>query len=166
MPNVPRLATIIATIMKKHDRIAIVNLHHGLGQCRKDAWVQVAPYLSEKGLCLTFREISTLQSVHRYELTNETQLNLADLARRIQLKNAITSQTVSSLVEKGLMRRENDSDNRRKIMISLSEKGREVAEDIAVIADGYLDKYLSALTDAERAALFKIAAKLNPTFPY
>ena len=152
--------------MNKSDRIAIVNLHHGLGQCRKDALGQVSPYLSEKGLCLTFREISTLQSVYRYELTNETQLNLADLARRIQLKTAITSQTVSNLVGKGLMRRENDSDNRRKIMISLSEKGREVAEDIAITADGYLDKYLSVLTDAERAALFKIAAKLNPTFPY
>ena len=152
--------------MKKHDRIAIVNLHHGLGQCRKDAWEQVSPYLAGKGLCLTFREISTLQSVYRYELTNETQLNLADLARRIQLKNAITSQTVSNLVEKGLMLREDDSENRRKVMISLSEKGREVAENIAAIADGYLDKYLSALTDSERAALFRIAAKLNPSFPY
>ena len=152
--------------MKKHDRIAIVNLHHGLGQCRKDAWEQVSPYLSGKGICLTFREISTLQSVYRYELTNETQLNLADLARRIQLKNAITSQTVSNLVEKGLMLREDDSENRRKVMISLSEKGREVAENIAASADGYLEKYLSALTDAERAALFRIAAKLNPSFPY
>ena len=64
------------------------------------------------------------------------------------------------------MARENDEGNRRKIMISLSAKGRKVAEDMATFADGYLERYLAVLTDDERAALFKIAAKLNPKFPY
>lgn len=152
--------------MNKRDRIALVNLHHGLGQCRKDSWTGLAHRFGVDYPDLTFREVSTLQAVYRYELVANTRLSLTDLATRIQLKNAITSQTVSSLVAKGLMVRENDEGNRRKVMISLSEEGRKVAEDIATFADGYLEKYLAVLTEDERAALFKIAAKLNPGLPY
>ena len=152
--------------MNKRDRIALVNLHHGLGQCRKDSWDDFSPRFGADYPDLTFREVSTLQAVYRYELVANAQLSLTDLATRIQLKNAITSQTVSSLVEKGLMVRENDEGNRRKIMISLSAKGRIVAEDMATFADGYLERYLAVLTDDERAALLTIAAKLNPKFPY
>ncbi len=152
--------------MQKRDRIAIVNLHHGLGKCRKDAWVEAAAYLEKQGINLTLREVATLQSVYRYELSAAAHLTLADLARRIQLKNAITSQTVSNLVEKGLMLREDNAENRRKVKISLSCRGTEIAEGIAALADVYIEKHLAPLTDSERAALFKIAEKLNPDFPY
>ncbi len=152
--------------MDKKDRIAVVNLHHGLGQCRKDAWEGCTSLFRREGLSLSFRQVSTLQSVYRHELTENAQLSLADLAKRIQLKNAVTSQTVTSLVQKGLMFREIVEDNRRKVMISLSERGREIAEAIAVLADGYLEKYLSVLTEDEFATLVKIAEKLNPRMPY
>ncbi len=152
--------------MNKRDRIALVNLHHGLGQCRKDAWDVFSHRLGVDYPDLTFREVSTMQSVYRHELVENAQLSLTDLATRIHLKNSVTSETVSSLVAKGLMVRENDGDNRRKVMISLSAKGKKVAEDMASFADGFLEKFLSVLTDAEKATLFKIAAKLNPTLPY
>lgn len=152
--------------MDKQQRIALVNLHHGLGQCRQDSWERVGPYFEKIGIDLTFREVSTIQSVYRYELSNDTQLNLADLAKRIHLKNAVTSQIVSNLVDKGLMLRTDDKENRRKVIISLTEMGQKIAEDIALIADDYLDKYLSVLTDDERSELFRIAAKLNPQLPY
>ncbi len=152
--------------MNKRDRIALVNLHHGLGQCRKDAWEGFSHHLGVDYPDLTFREVSTMQSVYRHELVENAQLSLTDLATRIHLKNSVTSETVSSLVAKGLMVRENDGDNRRKVMISLSAKGKKVAEDMAAYADGFLEKFLSALTDNERVALFEIAAKLNPTLPY
>ena len=152
--------------MNKRDRIALVNLHHGLGQCRKDAWEGFSHRLGVDYPDLTFREVSTMQSVYRHELVENAQLSLTDLATRIHLKNAVTSETVSSLVAKGLMVRENDGDNRRKVMISLSAKGKKVAEDMAAFADGFLEKFLSVLTDAEKTTLFKIAEKLNPTLPY
>ena len=152
--------------MDKKDRIAVVNLHHGLGQCRKDAWEGCASLFRREGLSLSFRQVSTLQSVYRHELTENAQLSLADLAKRIQLKNAVTSQTVTGLVQKGLMLRENVENNRRKVMISLSERGRQVAEAIATLADGYLENYFSVLTGDEFAALVKIAKKLNPRMPY
>ena len=152
--------------MDKKDRIAIVNLHHGLGQCRKDAWEGVGAFFKAENISLTFREVSTIQSVYRRELTREDPLSLADLANRIHLKNAITSQTVTSLVEKGIMIRENAEGNRRKVTISLSKRGTEIAEGLAAMADVFLEKYLSPLTDAERAELFRIAKKLNPRLPY
>ncbi len=152
--------------MNKNDRIAIVNLHHALGKCRKDAWVGAASYLKDQRLSLTLREVATLQSVYRHELAADAELTLADLARRIQLKNAITSQTVSNLVGKGLMIREDNAENRRKVTISLSRRGAEIAEGIAALADAYIEKYLAPLTDAERTALFKMAEKLNPGSPY
>ncbi|MBQ6247691.1 MAG: MarR family transcriptional regulator [Kiritimatiellae bacterium] len=152
--------------MNKRERIALVNLHHGLGQCRKDAWEGFAHRLGVDYPALTFREVSTMQAVYRYELVHTSQLSLTELATRIQLKNAITSQTVSSLVGKGLMVRENDGDNRRKVMISLTEKGKKVTEEMAAFADTFLEKFIAPLTDDEKAALFKIAEKLNPTLPY
>jgi DNA-binding MarR family transcriptional regulator len=152
--------------MDKRERIALINLHHGLGQCRKDAWDGFAHHLGVDRPDLTFREVSTMQAVYRYELVNTSQLSLTELAARIQLKNAITSQTVSSLVEKGLMVRKNDDDNRRKVIISLTEEGKKLAEEMAAFADKYLEKFLSPLTDTERTALFKIAEKMNPTLPY
>ena len=152
--------------MNKRERIALVNLHHGLGQCRKDAWDGFAHRFGVDYPDLTFREVSTMQAVYRYELVNTSQLSLTELATRIQLKNAMTSQTVSSLVEKGLMTRENDDGNRRKVMISLTEKGKKLAEEMAAFADRFLEKFIAPLTESERTALFKIAEKLNPTLPY
>ena len=152
--------------MNKRERIALVNLHHGLGQCRKDAWDGFAHRFGVDYPDLTFREVSTMQAVYRYELVNTSQLSLTELATRIQLKNAMTSQTVSSLVEKGLMTRENDDGNRRKVMISLTEKGKKLAEEMAAFADRFLEKFIAPLTESERTALFKIAGKLNPTLPY
>lgn len=152
--------------MNKKDRIAIINLHHGLGQCRKDAWENIGAYFVRENIALNFREVSTLQSVYRYELTETAELSLADLARRIHLKNAVTSQTVTHLVDKGLMDRVIAGADRRKVIISLTERGREIAEGIAALADGYLEKHLSALTDAEFATLVRLARKLNPGLPY
>ena len=120
----------ITSRMNKNDRIDIVNLHHGLGQCRKDTWEDIGPYFASENISLNFREVSTLQSVYRYELTETVELSLADLARRIHLKNAVTSQTVTHLVDKGLMRRVIADDDRRKVIISLTERGREIAEGI------------------------------------
>ena len=156
----------ITSRMNKNDRIAIVNLHHGLGQCRKDTWEDIGPYFASENISLNFREVSTLQSVYRYELTETVELSLADLARRIHLKNAVTSQTVTHLVDKGLMRRVIADDDRRKVIISLTERGREIAEGIALRADRYLEKYLSVLTDKEFATFVKLARKLNPGLPY
>ena len=152
--------------MNKIDRIAIINLHHGLGQCRKDAWEGIGAYFASENISLNFREVSTLQSVYRYELTETAELSLADLARRIHLKNAVTSQTVTHLVDKGLMCRVIADDDRRKVIISLTERGREIAEGIATLADRFLEKYLSVLTDKEFATLVQLAKKLNPELPY
>ena len=85
---------------------------------------------------------------------------------RIHLKNAVTSQTVTHLVDKGLMCRVNADDDRRKVIISLTERGREIAEGIATLADRFLEKYLSVLTDKEFATLVQLAKKLNPELPY
>lgn len=144
----------------------MVNLHHGLGMCRKSAWDAMPAFFKERAQELSFREVSTIQSIYRYVLTSGTSLSLTELAERIHLKKAVTSLLVSSLVDKGMVIRKDAVDNRRKVTISLTEDGLEMAEGIAAVADKYLDAYLSPLTDAERKALVDIAEKLNPEHPF
>lgn len=152
--------------MDKLDRIAIVNLHHGLGQCRKRAWEKRPREDSSESEEFSFREVSTIQSIYRYELTTSAPLSLNELAERIQLKKSVTSLVVTSLVDKGFVTRCLDEGNRRKIIISLTPEGRVHAEEIASFADKFLEEYLSALTPEEFRTLVNISRKLNAKFSF
>lgn len=152
--------------MDKLDRIAIVNLHHGLGQCRKEAWNQKFGKQGSGADTFSFREVSTIQSIYRYELTASAPLSLNELAERIQLKKSVTSLLVTSLVDKGFVARRLDEGNRRKIIISLTDKGRAHAEEIASFADKFLEEYFSVLTPEEFRALVNISKKLNAKFSF
>lgn len=70
----------------------------------------------------------------------EGMSSVSELARRFDLTPATVSDAVTTLERKGLLRKKGDSEDRRKIHLHLSKKGREIAGKLTIWQDGVLQE--------------------------
>lgn len=85
---------------------------------------------------------------------------LGELAERERVSAPSMNRTVNCLEESGYVTRTPDETDRRKVNISVSEAGREVATETARLRDAWLEEALSDLTPRERVTLADAAALL------
>ena len=71
----------------------------------------------------------------------------------LQLSPAGASQMIERLVQQGLVQRSETPDDRRVRLVHLTAAGRQVVDKILQAQQGWLVQLLSALTDAQRAAV-------------
>nr|WP_319584730.1 MarR family transcriptional regulator [uncultured Pseudodesulfovibrio sp.] len=94
-----------------------------------------------------------------------------ELAKRLGVENTAVVRVLSNLEEEGLIRREEDSRDRRAKLIRLTEKGRKLAEQIVSIRKDMREEILAEVSpediEATERLLAKaeaaITARLNPT---
>ena len=82
-------------------------------------------------------------------------VTVGELARRVSLAPASTSQLVTELLHAGLVTRATDPDDRRRALIAIR---RDLRDTVAAVADGRLDPFRTALArlpDADRAAFLR-----------
>ena len=95
-----------------------------------------------------FVALATLRSLCRHGPRTVTSLAVSD---------RVTTQAISArlgpLEETGLVERERDDQDARRIVVTPTAAGRAVLEDAEERADGALRSALSRLSDAERAVL-------------
>jgi DNA-binding MarR family transcriptional regulator len=73
-----------------------------------------------------------------------------DVAEALKLDKTTVARAVSSLERKGYVERSINSDNRRKYILTLTQKGKESISVIADIYDVWLHKISSCLTEQEQ----------------
>jgi DNA-binding MarR family transcriptional regulator len=84
-----------------------------------------------------------------------------ELAERERVKPPSMTRTVQHLVDAGLVVREPHPDDRRQILVSLSDSGREFVQATRRRRDEWLQRRLGALTADERATLAAAEAILR-----
>jgi len=107
----------------------------------------LAADLRTKGKMLTPSHFGVLVMLHF------RPSNLSELAEYQNVSLPTMSKTVSSLVEKGWVRRSRSSADRRYVMVELSEDGLQKLDDINCQATSSLAVLLEDVTEEERLVL-------------
>lgn len=90
--------------------------------------------------------------------------SLSALAEHIGLTLPSASKLVEGLVERRLVMRRVDVDDRRRMTLDLTAKGRDLLESAYNSALGAMARYLARLSDQERADVLRAMEILNPIF--
>jgi len=95
---------------------------------------------------VTMSQCLTLELLHR-----EDRLMARDLAERLGLDTTTVTRVVDVLVRDGLvMRARDEKGDRRRIFVSLTAQGRELAEKLEGCADSYCERILAHIPQAKR----------------
>lgn len=95
---------------------------------------------------LTLPQFRTMQLLH--QRGREGAINL-ELARRICVSPPSMTAMIDGLVERKLVDRSTDPENRRQVVIVLTEEGRERFEAISATVEEHLQRGLERLTMRE-----------------
>ncbi len=103
---------------------------------------------TEAAADLTPTQISVLMTV----VARET-IRLGDLAAAEGLNPTMLSRILAKLVERGLVKRVSDPDDRRAALVASTAAGRRVRERMRKERSAKLEPVLGSLTDAERRSI-------------
>ena len=110
-----------------------------------------------KGLTIT--EVHTLVAVGLHE---RNPMNV--VAARLGVTLATLTTAVSKLVEKGFIERTRAEDDRRKVLISLTKKGRQVLRAHNLFHHQMIDEALADLTEEEERVFADALTKVKDFF--
>ncbi|WP_329134770.1 MarR family transcriptional regulator [Streptomyces sp. NBC_01476] len=88
------------------------------------------------------------------------RLGPGDLAKRLGLTPAAMTHRIDRMVAEGLVTRDRDEANRVRVIIELTDEGREKWLETMRMATAFEDELLQDLTTVERAALGEILTRL------
>lgn len=88
-------------------------------------------------------------------------MSAKEVSERTSLEPEKVTRAVDRLVTRGLVKRSADSKDRRRVVLSLAAKGKEVFRQSEEIRGAIESKFLSALDRRERAAFNHILDKLE-----
>ena len=94
-------------------------------------------------------------------LWEDEEGSLKELADHLGLSLPAVSRAVDGLVQRGLLTRVEDAQDRRMKRVGLSRKGRKLAEDLIQLRFAGLDKFVAGLSARERSALDKALELLS-----
>ena len=83
------------------------------------------------------------------------------LAENLRIRPQSVSEAVAKLEERGLVRREENSDDRRVTLIFVTEKGAQLRSFFREERKAYTEHFFAALTEDEKDTLFALLSKLN-----
>jgi len=106
----------------------------------------------------------TVEQFHILRHVRKGVVSVSDLAEVKQISRSAISQAVELLVEKGLLARARDLDDRRCVTLSLTEKGSELLSSIFQQNRAWMAERLAAFSAHELAALERGLALLKIGF--
>ena len=105
---------------------------------------------------LAISDFSTLMVLGQFAPINGRQLS-----KLMNINPGTISLYVQRLVEKGLVKREQDLTDRRNWWLSLTETGQEVFEEMITSAVEYTRDFLSPLDESEQETLHELLLKAS-----
>lgn len=111
-----------------------------------------------------YRDV-TANDMHVIEAIGpEGTKNMTSVARELEVTTGTLTISVNSLVKKGYVDRTRSEEDRRVVLISLSEKGQKAYLHHRKFHDEMIDAVLKDLTEEEQRALEKALSKLTRFF--
>jgi DNA-binding MarR family transcriptional regulator len=99
-----------------------------------------------KAIGLSMPQFSILMQLHHRGVCG-----MSEVSERFEITPAAASQLVDKLVQGGLVRREEDPQDRRAKCLQLTDKGKELIQQGSVLRYHWVDQLAEKLTPAERA---------------
>ena len=94
-------------------------------------------------------------------LMQHQALRLSELSDHLRIAPRSTTDVVDGLQERGLIRRSPDTQDRRAILVSLTEEGHRAGTAIRAARDADAERFFAALTDTDRDELARILRTLR-----
>ncbi len=94
-------------------------------------------------------------------LAREEPLSAGELSERTNMDKPRVSRALQRMVRSQLIRRETDANDQRVAVIRMSDRGRELYQQIAPLALDWEQELLSGLTDDERRDLNRLLDRLR-----
>ncbi|MEG0375997.1 MAG: MarR family transcriptional regulator [Raoultibacter sp.] len=108
---------------------------------------------------LTITEIHTIVAVGLHEIN---PMNV--VATRLGVTLATLTTAVNKLVDKGFIERTRCEDDRRKVLISLTKRGKQVYRSHGLFHHKMIDEALAGLSDEEERVFAQALAKVKTFF--
>lgn len=89
------------------------------------------------------------------ELGRNGTLTLADLARRVGLDKSWTSRAVESLAQEGLIAKVQSDEDRRTVLLSLTQAGQQRFENLNTVLDTQAERVLNRIDAIQQPQIFE-----------
>nr|WP_320147720.1 MarR family transcriptional regulator [uncultured Anaeromusa sp.] len=100
--------------------------------------------------CITMPQCHVLVEIGRHKT-----LSVNDLAQLLNLDKSSVSKTVDKLVTSGLLQRDSSPDDRRYVVLTLSQEGQHAYEDIEARMETHFTKILQAIPPEKHAQVIE-----------
>ncbi len=94
-------------------------------------------------------------------LAEEDALSQRELARRLSVEAPTLTRHLDRMAAEGLVRRVQDTSDRRVTRISLTPAGRKLHRSLASIAEGLLGEFDSLMSERERVVLDRVLSRID-----
>jgi DNA-binding MarR family transcriptional regulator len=85
---------------------------------------------------------------------------VSQIARKMQITASAVTFLADKLVDKELIRRKRDEIDRRVVLVSITEKGARVLEELEALRRAAAERMLEGLSDSELSGIVAILEKL------
>lgn len=109
---------------------------------------------------LTMIEINTIVVIGR----SGNRQKMSDVASSLGVSSGTPTVTVDRLIKKGYVLRDKDPDDRRQVIVMLSEKGLEAYQHVVELKGLIVERLFSLMSDEQLKALVSILDVLNNNF--
>jgi DNA-binding MarR family transcriptional regulator len=117
------------------------------------------PYFARFGI--SGAQWGVLRNLHRAEQENLTGLRLTDLGERLLIRPPSVTGVVDRLEKAGLVSRDGLPTDLRAKRVALTEKGRQIVEQVLEEHQSHIDNLLGGLSAKEQVELRKLLGKLR-----
>ncbi len=97
-------------------------------------------------------------------ILTEGPTNLSTLAAKLEVSLPTMSNSISTLVERGWVLRRRDPDDRRRVLIEITERGCGVLEHIRNVAQAHVSRALRDLSEEECELIIEGMSALGRAF--
>ena len=96
-------------------------------------------------------------------LTHHGEMRMSALSDHLRIAPRSGTEVADELERRGLLRRRPDPDDRRAVLVALTEEGRRVAEAVRAAREAEGDALFAVLDEKDRAELARILKALRPS---
>jgi MarR family 2-MHQ and catechol resistance regulon transcriptional repressor len=103
---------------------------------------------SDRSTCACYG-VTPLQTLVLFDIAQKQPLGMQQLSQKMQLAVSTISRVVDKLVERGLISRQEDKNDRRAVLCSLTTNGQRVTQQLRDCYNGFFDQLVNNISPAD-----------------
>lgn len=123
---------------------------------RLNRWAEASVARAAGENRLSLRQLSALTMIE------SEKTSLGDVARRLMVTPAVVTGLIDRLEKRGYVRRINSTDDRRRVLLALTDEGRAAAENVSNLLQREMAAALATFSAAELEELDRSLTRLRP----